>query len=275
MLALKRASHYKFNYEISWQLEMALMIKSFVSFILLTTFLCLQMTVASSATRNEKDEYEACIKLTKKDPEIAFESALSWRDQGGGFPARHCAALALVGMKKYHLAAPRLEKLAQEMREAGSHLVLAVLSQAANTWLLAEDYPRAYGVVTAALELNPNDVDLLVDRSRILAAAENYQDAFNDLDLALRINPTRIDALVFRAVAWRHLGNNERAFEDVDLALSLLPDDVDGLVERGILYRLLNRPDEARKDWLKVLELTPNSPAGETARRNLEKLDVK
>ncbi len=275
MLALAHASHYKFNYEISWQLEMVLMIKSFVSFILLATFLCLQLTVASSATRNEQDEYEACIKLTKKDPEIAFESALSWRDQGGGFPARHCAALALVGMKKYHLAAPRLEKLAQEMREAGSHLVLAVLSQAANTWLLAEDYPRAYGVVTAALELNPNDVDLLVDRSRILAAAENYQDAFNDLDLALRISPTRIDALVFRAVAWRHLGNNERAFEDVDLALSLLPDDVDGLVERGILHRLLNRPDEARKDWLKVLELTPNSPAGETARRNLEKMDVK
>ncbi|MBE7635714.1 tetratricopeptide repeat protein [Sneathiella sp. P13V-1] len=275
MLALLRTSPYKFKLEINLQLEITLMIKPFVSFLLLTSFLSLQTTAATAAVRNEKDEYDACIKLTKKDPELAFESALSWRDQGGGFPARHCAALALVGMKKYHLAAPRLEKLAQEMREAGSHLVLAVLSQAANTWLLAKDYSRAYGVVTAALELNSNDVDLLVDRSRILAAAENYQDAFNDLDLALRIDPTRIDAMVFRAVAWRHLGNNERAFEDVDLALSLLPDDVDGLVERGILHRLLGRPDEARKDWLKVLELTPNSPAGETARRNIEKLDVK
>ncbi len=235
------------------------------------------MTLAPipAAARNDKEEYEACLKLTKREPEFALESALAWRDQGGGFPARHCAAVALVEMKKFHIAAPRLEKLAQDMRDAGSPLVITMLIQAANAWLLAEDYSRANAVATAALELQPNDVDLLIDRSRILAAAENYQDAFNDLDLAIRLDPTRVDALIYRAAAWRHLGNNDRAFEDADLALSLYPDQVDGLIERGIIYRLKGENDKARADWQRVLEITPNSQAGETARRNLEKMDVK
>lgn len=230
---------------------------------------------ATAASRDEAAEYKACIKLTKREPELAFESALTWRDQGGGFPARHCAALALVGMKKYHIAAPRLEKLAEEMRDSGSHLVVPVLSQAANAWLLAEDYERANAVATTALEIAPQNIEMLIDRSRILAKAANYREAFNDLDLVLRLDPARSDALAFRASAWRQLGNNERALEDVELALSLTPNLIDALIERGILLRLAGNTDDARRDWLKVLEISPHSPAGETARRNLEKLDVR
>jgi len=229
----------------------------------------------SSYAVNAAEEYKACIKLTKREPELAFGSALSWRDTGGGFPARHCAALALVGMKKYHLAAPRLEKLADEMAKAGSDFVIPVLSQAANAWLLAEDYSRANAVASAALELEPGNIELLIDRSRILAKAENYQEAFDDLDLVLRLDPTRPIALAFRGAALRQLGDNQRAMEDVELALSLKPDLVEALLERGILHRLTGNNDQARQDWLKVLDLSPHTPEGESARRNLEKLDVK
>lgn len=230
---------------------------------------------ATAASRDEAAEYKACIKLTKREPEMAFGSALSWRDQGGGFPARHCAALALVEMKKYHLAAPRLEKLAEEMLVSGSEFVIPVLSQAANSWLLAEDYQRANAVASAALKIEPDNMELLIDRARILAQAKNYQEAFNDLDKALRLNPTRVDALAFRASALRQLGNNDRAMEDAELAISLQPDLIDALIERGILHRLAGNKDQARKDWMKVLSISPHSPAGDTARQNLEKLDFK
>lgn len=230
---------------------------------------------AQAASRDDAAEYDACIKLTKREPELAFESALSWRDQGGGFPARHCAALALVALKKYHIAAPRLEKLAEEMQKAGSRLVVPILSQSANAWMLAGDYARANAVATAALEIEPENIEMLIDRSRILARAKNYQEAFNDLDHVLRLDPTRPDALAFRASAWRHLGNDVRALEDIELALSLTPDLIDALIERGILHRLSGNIEEARKDWLKVLDISPNSPAGEIARKNIERLDVK
>jgi tetratricopeptide (TPR) repeat protein len=248
-----------------------------ISLAIAASLLTLGVSIAapSYAARDEAREYKACLKLTKHEPEAAFESALTWRDQGGGFPARHCAALALVEMKKYHLAAPRLEKLAEDMMASGSPHVVDLLMQTGNIWLLSDDPVRADAVFTAALKLEPDNIELLIDRSRALAKAENYQTAFEDLNHALKIDPTRPDVLAFRASAYRHLGDTVRALEDVELALTLAPGLIDALLERGILYRLNNLVDLARKDWLKVLELSPYTPAGELARINLEKLDVK
>ncbi len=224
--------------------------------------------------RDEQAEYNACLTLTKREPEMAFESALAWKGEGGGFPARHCEALALVALKKYHIAAPRMEELAEDMAGAGSPLAAKILSQAANIWLLADDASRGYAVASAGLEIDPENIDLLVDRSRMSARLGDYRAAREDLDRALQVDPTRTDALTFRAAAWRQLGNNPRALEDVELALSLTPDLPDALIERGILYRDSGRRDLARKDWMKVLDLSPYSVAGDTARINLENLDV-
>ena len=229
---------------------------------------------ATEGVRTQASEYEACLTLTRREPEKAFESALAWRDSGGGFPARHCVALALVAMKKYDHAALTLEELAEDMQSAGSELLVPVLTQAANVWLLAEEYERALAVATTGLEVEPENINLLVDRSRILARVSDYKRAFDDLDLALKLDPARSDALTFRAAARRHLGDEARALEDVELALSLEPDLSDALIERGILYENSNKKDLARKDWLRVLELTPNTPAGDEARRHLEALDV-
>ncbi|USG61132.1 tetratricopeptide repeat protein [Sneathiella marina] len=232
------------------------------------------ITHGNAQERDEQAEYKSCLTLIAREPEMAFESALAWRDKGGGFPARHCAALALMEMKKYRIAAPLLEELAEDLRDSGSPLVVAVLGQAANAWLLAEKYPRALAVASAALEFEPKNIELRIDRARIYAQTNDFNAAFDDLDYALKIDPTRSDALVFRGAAWRQLGNNERAMEDIDLALSLTPDLLAGLVERGILFRLSGKDNLARADWLKVLNLSPYSAAAETARINLEKLDV-
>ncbi|MBO0332875.1 hypothetical protein J0X12_04575 [Sneathiella sp. CAU 1612] len=229
---------------------------------------------ALDGVRTQESEYEVCLTLTRREPEKAFESALAWRDAGGGFPARHCVALALVAMKKYDHAALTLEELAEDMQGAGSPLLVPVLTQAANVWLLAEQYDRANAVATTGLGIEPENINLLIDRSRILAKVGDYKGAFNDLDLALKLDPVRHDALTFRAAVWRHLGDDARALEDVELALSLEPDLPDALIERGILYEKSGKRDQARQDWLRVLELATNTPAGDEARRHLEALDV-
>lgn len=248
-------------------------------FMALTISLAVRPLLTSAAgapegVRTQESEYDACLTLTRREPEKAFESALAWRDAGGGFPARHCVALALVAMKKYDHAALTLEELAEDMQGAGSPLLVPVLTQAANVWLLAEEYERALAVATTGLEVEPENINLLIDRSRILAKVGDYQRAFDDLDLALKLDPARADALTFRAAAWRHLGDKTRALEDVELALSLEPDQPDALIERGILYEDAGKRDLARKDWLRVLEFATNTPAGDEARRHLEALDV-
>ncbi len=222
----------------------------------------------------EANEYEACLTLTRREPEKAFESALAWRDAGGGFPARHCVALALVAMKKYDHAALTLEELAEDMQKAGSPLLVSVVTQTVNAWLLGEEYDRALASATAGLTLEPDNVELRIDRSRVYAQLADYQAAFNDLDHALRIDPARADALTFRGAARRHLGDMARAREDVERALLLNPALPEALNERGILRARSGEIEAARQDWLRVLELASNTPAGDEARRLLEEIDV-
>ena len=233
------------------------------------------MAQAGKGAIDHDREYASCLKLVGTKPEEAFESALAWRDSGGGLPAKHCAALALVELKLYADAADRLEKLAEDMQKEGSKLTVEVLGQAGNAWLLANLPNRAEMVLTAALKIDSDNVDILIDRARALASAENWAGARTDLDLALTLEPERDDAYTFRAAARRHLGDRAGALEDIETALALNPESPEALLERGILRRFQGDAKGARADWLKVRLNAPNTPAADAAGINLEDLDVK
>ncbi len=220
------------------------------------------------------DAYDQCVAQIDDDPEVAFEAALDWRDLDGGLPARHCVALALVGLENYEAAAIRLEELADEMKGFPAGLVADVLGQAGRAWLLAEDPQRAYAAVTTGLQSNPESVALLIDRGEILAKAQSYWDALDDLNRALELSPNEIDALMFRATTYRLLDAADLAFEDIERALALAPDLPEALLERGILRRLRGDSDGARADWLKVLRVAPDSNAGRIAQANIQRLEV-
>ena len=228
-------------------------------------------TVAQSAVQSR--EYDQCIELAMREPDAGFERAIAWRDLDGGVAARHCVAVALYGLGQFHESALRLERLVQENVNPG--LQVSLLSQAGNAWLMAEEYERAHAALSVGLELAPDHLDLLIDRSLVYAAAENYWDTVDDLNRALDIDPDNADALVFRASAYRYLDSLDLAADDVNRALGFKPDHVAAYLERGIIRRLSNDPNGARKDWLHTIKLAPDSPAAEAARRNLEKLDIR
>ena len=125
---------------------------------------------------------------TQRDAQGAFDYALAWQDQGGGKPARHCAAVALVALKQFKAGAERLEALAQEMKNPEDEtLRVGVLAQAGQAWLLAGDTARAYAVQSAALKFAPHDPELWIDRGQTLATAKNYKDAAADFDQAIKL----------------------------------------------------------------------------------------
>src|SRR5688572_26720358 len=62
---------------------------------------------------NPSHTYEVCLMTAKNEPEKGFEMAGKWQTLGGGPPAKHCEAIALIGMKEYGEAATRLEALAK------------------------------------------------------------------------------------------------------------------------------------------------------------------
>jgi tetratricopeptide (TPR) repeat protein len=219
-------------------------------------------------------EYRTCLTLAKTKPEDGWEEALAWTSLGGGEPARHCAAVALIGLHKYEDAATRLETLASESRRPEA-IRAEMLAQAGQAWLLAERYDRADAAQRTALKLVPGHPELLLDHAVTLAQVHHYKEAADELSDLLRRQPNRVEALVLRATAYRFLDDPIAARSDIDRALALDPGFPDALVERGILHRLDGDAAAAREDWLKVVRTLTSGAALSEAQRNLELLDVK
>ncbi|KAF0224994.1 MAG: hypothetical protein FD176_803 [Rhodospirillaceae bacterium] len=219
-------------------------------------------------------EYQACLTLAKKNPEAGWEEALAWQSLGGGEAARHCAAVALIGLGKYGEAATRLETLANESVRADS-VRAEMLAQAAQSWILEGNIPRADSAQRGALLLSPGNPDILLDHAVLLAQVHHYAEAVEVLSKVLRTQPNRVEALTLRGTAFRFIDNIPGAADDIHQALKLDPDYPDALLERGILARLRGDDKAARADWLRAMELAPDSDAADLARKNLEKLDVK
>ena len=240
------------------------------------TLLLAALLAAPAGAAYAKDrQYENCMRLARTDPGQGFEVALAWQDLGGGQAAQHCVAVALIGLNQFVQAAERLEALAAAMLPASDAHRAAILGQAGTAWFSAEDYDRAYAAQSAALKLSPGDPELLVDRAMTLAGAKNYWEAIDDLNRVIDANPNRYDALILRASAYRFVDALPLAREDAEAAYRLAPDRPDVLLEYGIQLRLAGDPDGARKAWLRLLQLHDGTPASDTARRNLELLDVK
>jgi tetratricopeptide (TPR) repeat protein len=180
-----------------------------------------------------------------------------------------CLTLLRTDPGEAERAAERLERLGNGSR-AGNVARSQVFGQAAQAWMIAGDANRAYGAATIALTLAPQDAELLVDRSVILASLRRFSDALEDLDAALALEPERAEAWVLRAAALRRLDRVDQAVQAVERALVLAPDNAEGLLERGILRQLRGDVGGAQTDWRRAIELAPDTMAADLAQQNLE-----
>jgi regulator of sirC expression with transglutaminase-like and TPR domain len=178
-------------------------------------------------------------------------------------------------MGNFTEAAERLESLAASMAARQPELAAGAFDQAGQAWTMADEPQRALNATAAGLKLAPDDIDLLIDRARAYATLGDFNAAIADLDKAQTLAPDRADILTYRASTWRFLKDLTKARADADAALKLEPKNAEALLERGNIRRLTNDPAGARQDWLEVVALAAGTPAGDFAKANLEKLDVK
>ena len=222
----------------------------------------------------EHESYRKCMQLVRIEPHIGFEKALKWQDHGGADAATHCAAVALIYLKKYKEAATQLETLAQNMPKSTPNAVRAeIFAQAGQAWLDANNPIRAFNVQSAAIKIDPRNAQLFVDRATIHAEKGRYVDAIEDLNESLKLQPSFAEALALRASAHRYAGNMAAARQDIIRAISIDPTHAEALLASGILMRLAGDKDGARQDWLKLIQLHESSLAADAAKRNLEILD--
>jgi len=219
-------------------------------------------------------EYEACLDLAGREPAKAYESGLAWLNLGGGIPARHCIAVAMIGLDQFDSAAARFETLAGELNPDQARLRAEMLGQAGQAWLLAGRPARAAQVQGEALLLSPEDAALHVDRAASLMTLERYAAALADLDRALTLAPDFADARLYRATARRHIDDLDGAWTDVMSVLEQVPGLPAAVLERGILRQLAGDLAGARLDWLAVIESAPDSAEAGAARARIEEMDL-
>lgn len=226
----------------------------------------------SIAPSDPDTHYQYCLDAARRAPKDGLARAEDWRNDGGGFPAEHCAAVALFGLKRFAEAATRFEALAGAMMKERPPLRAGAMEQAGQAWLLAGDPGKALAAFDAALRFTPTDPELFIDRARADAEIKDFKTAVADLDSALALAPQSADALIYRASAYRQLDELDLAQADVEAALKAVPDDVAGLLERGNIRRLAGDRVGASADWHQVEKLAPNSPAAAAAKDNLARL---
>lgn len=214
--------------------------------------------------------YRRCLADSGTSPAMALTDAQAWLAAGGGVPAQHCAALALVGLKRFSEAGARLDKLAADRAVPDISFRVSLYDQAGNAWLLAGDGAHAVQSFSAALSLSAGDPDLFADLARAHAMRKNWHEVDLDLNAALQMAPRRADLLVLRASARRALKRYEDAKSDLEAALKLKPGDGDALVERGLLRKDLGDLGGARRDFQAALK----SSSGEAAAQAKDNLDA-
>ena len=217
-------------------------------------------------------QYADCMNLAQSDPDKALKTARAWERKAGGSPAGHCAAVALVGLGHYKEAAEAMEKLAGDELKDRKDLAISLYGQAAQAWTLANDNAHAIKAESAAIGLEPDNPDLLVDRGILQASSGKFFEAIDDFSKAHDLAANRADILVFRATAYRMLKSFDLARDDLDRAIELQPKNPDAYLQRGIVRMLVKDADGAKADWQKTVDFGPGTPAAQTAEANLKQL---
>lgn len=228
----------------------------------------------SAAQSQGISDYASCTNLAAKAPSIAMQAAADWRDNGGGFAARHCLALAIRGTGQYRVAASRLESLARDMAADGQTAQAAeIIAQAALIWTGANEPELAINLLNDALTWSPEKPSLLVDRAHAHIARNQMDLALQDLDEAIIQGTEDADAFALRALIRRQAGDTDDAYADIARALELEPGQPNALLERARIRIQLQDLAGARRDLAIVLQHHGDDPAAETARQILQQLE--
>lgn len=209
--------------------------------------------------------YDSCLKQARSDPLKALPLAEKWHADGGGLAARHCVAVAMFQAGRYVQAAAQFEAIARDMGQDRPRVRAELWAQAGQAWMEAGGADKAAEAQSRALEGNPNDPDLWVERALSYAAMAAWPRTISDLDQALKLRPNNVEILVLRAAAWRNAGNPARALDDANRALKISADHSEALLERGFAYLARGERAQANADFDKVLGLVP--PGSKAARR--------
>ncbi|KFF04855.1 tetratricopeptide repeat protein [Flavobacterium reichenbachii] len=143
------------------------------------------------------------------------------------------------------------QALLDYINQNNSPEVTAVVAQ---RYFTMEKYDEAIFYYRKLIKINPNDIDAIIDLSRILYAYQSKEEALKELMKGLETNNENIKLLTFLASGYHNMKEYDKAINIVNkiIALELKPEH---LASRAMLYELQGNKKEAYKDYKKIIEL--------------------
>lgn len=195
--------------------------------------LTLSLALTQTPPATDQVRLETCLQAISENAEEAYEDALTWRHQGGGWPAEHCVSLALIALGQDAPGALRLREAALEAEMASDLSRAIMLGQSGDAFLNVEEYEQASISFEAALDFAPDDPALLIGLARTQIALEHYAQADVSASTALGRDRANAEAYQLRAQARLLGGDIDAAFADIEDARVLDPENIDILLLRG------------------------------------------
>jgi tetratricopeptide (TPR) repeat protein len=202
-----------------------------------------------AALRFQEGQYEQVLHDLKK---IHPESGEDYED------ALILQVRTLLELGEYEQAIQVLEQTLQENKQLSPDLSLLL----AGIYQTLEQEEEGLKVFRRALEVHPQDEELLYEYGLFLAYTEHQQQALKVMQDILRINPDHAGALNYIGYTWADKNINlNKAFLYLNRAKELLPENASIQDSLGWLYYRLGKLDEAKKWIRQAAELAPKDPA--------------
>ena len=239
------------------------------------TIPALALAVALAATPAlAVDNYDACVELVERDPAQAEIEAGRWVAAGGGTPARHCRAQALLAQGAERRAAELLRDIAAGDRTLPGQVRAEMMVQAGEVYLGIGDLVAAQLAADQAMKLAADPRPAFVLSARIEAEDRDWDGAVAALDRALARGEPDAEILILRAAARLHLDQLVAARSDLAWAEELAPESAALWLEKGALEAAEGNRDAARAAWLKAIDLDRDGPVAEAAQLRLQRLEA-
>jgi tetratricopeptide (TPR) repeat protein len=171
--------------------------------------------------------------------------------------------------------ASRLEVLERDIPKEKAVLRSQILAQAGQALLMEGLVDRSSQLLTKAINLNPENPELYLDRATARMDQLKYIQALHDLNQAIALDPNFGDAYLYRAYVKRDIKDIAGAVTDIKHVLELLPGLPVAVLERGSLKELIGDKNGARKDWETIIKQVPSSKEAKAARIKIIGLDEK
>lgn len=200
------------------------------------TLVLAALALQVAAMDDPAQRHETCLSMISQDAELAYEEALAWRHQGGGWPSEHCVSLSLIALGHAEPGALRLRAAAEGAITASDMSRAIMFGQAGDGFLSAGAHAEALAAFQRGLDFAGADAGLhrgVAEAALALADAPLAARAASEAIAASQAETARAEALRLRAEAYLAQGQTGPALEDVETARQFAPDNIDILLLRG------------------------------------------